>query len=83
MVYGLLRKYRYIKVEQHLRDPWTGEYDTYGLSAQRWGPGGWEELYVLNDVAADEAFVAGLAALCTRENLDPGQLKDVVLDHLP
>lgn len=55
----------------------------YGLLAEEYEDGQWRSVAVIPDVSQDQLFVDRLAEKCTREELSPDHLLDVVLDALP
>lgn len=74
--------YRFLPVKERLAAPELGEYVSYGIRALALESGRQNEAAYISDVSCDERFVAGLADRCTRLQLDPGHLLDVVLDAL-
>ena len=70
---------RYISVGEDLHSEELGEYHSYGICAVDDNN---EEMAFISDVATDEKTVTHIAKLCTDGQLDPQQLKDVVLNFL-
>ena len=64
------------KLEKHmLRTP-------YGLQAEALVHGNWEIIAVTADISSDPSLVERLAETCTRLQLDPIHLMDVILDAI-
>lgn len=71
--------FQYVPVKEFLSFPGLGAYQSFGLMAYQ--PFGRESIFV-SDVSVDSFFVSKLAYLCTKEQLDPIHLLDVVLDSI-
>ena len=74
-------RFRAVK-EQHFSDE-TGGYAAYGILAEQRERRAWIPVLHVEDVSADGAFAARLAARCARFQLDPIHLLDVVADAIP
>lgn len=77
------RMYQFRPVKQFLTSPELGNYSSYAICAFAVTPGRCEEVCSVSDVSCDWAFAAVLADKCTRLQLDPVHLRDVILDALP
>lgn len=75
--------FRFRPVKQFLSSSELGDYCSYGIHAFATTPAGCSEAGFISDVSCDFQFVSLLADRCTRLQLDPMQLIDVVLDSLP
>lgn len=71
--------FRYIVVQEKLHAPDLGCYRSYGICAI--GKRG-ERVAFVSDVSPDPKVVAEIAALCTVGQLDPEQLRDVILNMI-
>lgn len=78
-----MTRYRYRPVKQLLSDPDLGGYTTYGIHVFIHTPSGRVQSTLLHDISCDPNFVDTLAEACTRLQLDPCHLLNVVLDALP
>ena len=74
--------YRYIVVKEMLHTPELGRYESFGIQVLCRTPNGWAPGVAVSDVSLDATVVETLTQLCTREQLDPVQLSEVVLDWL-
>ena len=72
--------YRCIQEEGSLPD--IGSYTTFGIMALRCTNGRWQRLVSISDVSLDCHMVQNLASHCTRYQLHPYHLLDVVEDAL-
>lgn len=75
--------FRFRPVKQFLSSPELGDYCSYGIHAFVSTPAGYSGAGLVSDISCDLQFVSLLADRCTRLQLDPMQLMDVVLDSLP
>lgn len=75
--------FRFRPVKQFLSSPELGDYCSYGIHAFVSTPSGYSDAGLVSDISCDLQFVSLLADRCTRLQLDPMQLMDVVLDSLP
>lgn len=62
--------------------PDIGHYTSYGIKIFRVSHGKLHELKTVSDVSTNEALVKQLATLCTRGQLSPIHLMDVIEDFL-
>ena len=73
-------RYRAIKLpckfEKHML------HTPYGLLAETLIHGNWEIIAVTSDISLDKSLVERLAETCTRLQLDPIHLMDVVMDAI-
>lgn len=69
-------------IKQFLSSPELGDYCAYGIHAFTTTPSGYADAGLVSDVSCDLDFVSFLADRCTRLQLDPVHLLDVVLDSL-
>lgn len=72
----------YFPYESVMRLPGVGKYITYGIRGMRKYPCGWACEADIKDISTDGHFVRCLAETCTRMELDPIHLRDVVEDAL-
>ena len=70
-------------VKEFLFSPELGDYCSYGLRAFVLTAVSCSEVCFVSDVSCDPIFVSLLAEKCTRLQLDPMHLLDVILDALP
>ena len=77
-----MKQYLYIAVKELLYSDDLGEYTTYGIRALEYREGSLRETAFVSDVSVNHAFVKKLAADCTKHQLSPLHLLDVVLDRL-
>ena len=70
---------RYIPVQENLHSENLGEYHSYGICALNDKN---ETVAFVSDVSTDPKAAAHIAALCTVGQLDPEQLRDVVLNMI-
>ncbi len=70
---------RYVPIQESLNTAELGEYRSYGVGVLNERN---EMVMFVSDVSTDPKVVAHIAALCTVGQLDPEQLKDVVLNML-
>ena len=75
--------FQYRPIKQMLFSTELGDYCSYGIRAFSVTQSGSVAVQFVPDVSCDEAFVSLLAEKCTRQQLDPVQLLDVILDALP
>ena len=71
--------FRYAVVEEELHAPDLGRYRSYGISAMNKRG---EQVAFVSDVSPDPKIAAEIAALCTVGELDPEQLRDVILNMI-
>mgnify|MGYP003363718656 CR=1 FL=1 len=71
---------RYQIVRQEFDSPELGRYTSYGIAAVTMPAQ--IQLAFVADVSTSKDFVAELADRCTKGQLDPTQLMDVILDSL-
>lgn len=74
--------YYYRCIQEKLRTQEIGDYTSFGIAAFRHSRGRWQPLFSISDVSVDQKRVHELAALCTRYQLHPKHLFDVVEDSL-
>lgn len=74
--------YYYCCIQEEQILPDTGCYTTFGIAALQRAKGRWRKLFSISDVSLDRHFVQGLANLCTRYQLSPCHLLDVVEDTI-
>ncbi|SFP78511.1 hypothetical protein SAMN05216343_11475 [Oscillibacter sp. PC13] len=73
---------RYRSIQKRVLLEETGPYTAYGLLAEEYADDSWRAIAVVPDISCDKAFVAQLAEKCTRGQLSPIQMLDVVTDAL-
>lgn len=74
--------FRFRPVKQFLFSDELGEYVSYGIHVFLLTPAGCAEAGFFSDISCDPGFVELLARRCTREQLDPLHLPDIVADAL-
>ena len=74
--------YYYRCIQEQLRTQEIGDYTSFGITAFQRLHGRWQTLFSISDVSVDQKRVYELAALCTRYQLHPEHLFDVVEDSL-
>lgn len=74
--------FQYLPIENEMRSPYLGSYQTFGLQICRIDPCIDEEIMRIPDISANYIFVLRLAELFTRKQLDPLHLLDVLEDLL-
>jgi len=72
----------YRSFQEQLSTPEVGAYTTFGIAAFRSSDRKQDRLFSISDVSLDKHRVEELAALCTRLQLHPTHLQDVVEDAL-
>lgn len=72
----------YIPVEQSLNSPFTGRYRTYGIAAVDCSVNPHDVLDFIPDVSIDREFVSALADHCTRGELEPIHLMQIIEDSI-
>ena len=75
--------YRYRTVELPCALAAAGRRLLYGLLAEQYVRGRWVTVAITADLSCDKTFVERLAQTCTRLQLNPIHLLDVLLDALP
>lgn len=70
--------YRYVPVEEHLKDEDGNIYVSYGISARMID----DEIAFVSDISTDHEKVKRIAELCTERELSPEHLQDVIDDFL-
>lgn len=73
--------YLYQTYEEKLNNPDIGSYISFGIIVLSENNTHKEELFRVSDVSADKSFVENLASLCTKEQLDPIHIYDVIEDN--
>lgn len=72
--------YRFQVIEMSCPATGLDDRPLYGILAEEKSSGGWAAVTVAANLSFDKNFVAGLAGKCTRLQLDPIHLADVVED---
>lgn len=72
----------YLVIKETLFHPDIGSYISYGLRAIFLSGGICQEITKISDISTDSVTVALLAQQCTREQLYPVHLMDVIEDFL-
>ena len=75
--------FRFQSVETNCVSADLGRYRSYGILAENREGDGWTQVGLVPDVSCDREFVLGLAERCTRGQLSPLSLVDVIVDSLP
>ena len=71
--------FRYLPIEEQITTPELCTYHTYGICVKDEAG---NTVTVLSDISCDKQMVTDLAARCTRGELVPEQLIDVVLNSI-
>ena len=74
--------FQYIPYRETLFSPYIGLYHSYGIAALLFTDLDWELQAYVSDISPDGSFVLALAQRCTRGQLSPIHLLDVVLNAL-
>ena len=74
--------YRYVPSEEFLFSPFMGHYRSFGIAVFQYTEKGWERKSFFSDVSTDPSFVTALAQRCTRGQLSPDHLLDVLFDSI-
>lgn len=74
--------YLYLPIEEQLESPYLGPYRSFGIAAFRLTAQMRQQLIFIADVSPNEAFVSLIACRCTKEQLEPVHLRNVVEDAL-
>ncbi len=72
----------YHSFQEQCTTPELGTYTTFGIAVLQYSDGKWQLVFSVSDVSFEEQRVLELAALCTRLQLHPMHLCDVVEDAL-
>lgn len=72
----------YIPVEEQLTSPYVGAYRSFGIAVFRITAQRRQKLAFISDVSTDEAVTSLIACRCTREQLEPVHLRNVVEDFI-
>ena len=78
-----MNKFRFFAVEETYCTPENCSYTAYSIYAEELTSQGWVHALSIPDVSCDKGFAMQLAEQCTRIQLSPMHLLDVVLDMLP
>lgn len=75
---------QYIPFKEVRFSPYIGYYHSFGIAAIRFTDLelDWQKEEVISDVSTDLSFVIQLSQRCTRGELSPIHLLDVVLDSI-
>ena len=72
----------YLPVKENLDSPELGCYCSFGLEAFRVTEGQMKRVAFVSDISTIEAMVSTLACRCTRLQLYPLHLRDIIEDAL-
>ncbi len=72
----------YLPIKESLFHPDIGPYCSWGIACLQFSPEGCRQTAFVSDVSVELAFVHKLARRCTRSQLAPVHLRDVVADAL-
>lgn len=72
----------YLPIENVIVSPYLGRYRTFGLRILQSESEGDQEVMVLPDISTNFEFILRLASLCTRKQLNPLHILDVLEDLL-
>ena len=74
--------FQYLPIQSEVTSPELGTYRAFGLRVFQVQNGVDEEVMILPDISTSCLFTLRLAALFTRQQLDPAHLLDVIADFL-
>lgn len=74
--------FRYVPFEESLFSLSIGIYRSFGIAILQFVNHGWKQIDSISDVSTDYDFVATLAQRCTRGQLYPVHLIDVIQDSI-
>lgn len=74
--------YRYQTYEEKLNHPDIGNYTSFGIIVLVESNQNTEELFRVSDVSVNQELVENLSNLCTKEQLDPIHIYDVIDDSI-
>ena len=72
----------YIPVKESLYKPETGKYLSFGIKVYSLTERRCSVISSLSDISSSEDFVSYLALNCTRSQLSPLHLRDIVFDAI-
>ena len=72
----------YLPIKESLFHPDIGPYCSWGIACLQFSLEGCRQTSFVSDVSVELAFVQKLARCCTRSQLAPVHLRDVVADAL-
>lgn len=78
-----MNRLRFFTIEETYCTTESCSYTAYAIYAEELTSQGWIHALSIPDVSCDKEFALHLAEQCTRFQLSPIQLLDVVLDMLP
>lgn len=78
-----MNKFRFFAVAQTYCTAESRSYTAYAIHAEELTPQGWVSVHTIPGVSCDKEFASHLAEQCTRLQLSPMHLLDIVLDMLP
>ena len=74
--------YLYQTYEEKLSHPDIGSYISFGIIVLIENNKQKDELFRISDVSVNKALVEKLSILCTKEQLDPVHIYDVIEDNI-
>lgn len=74
--------YLYQTYEERLKHPDIGSYISFGIIVLTENNKQKKELFRISDVSVNKALVEKLSILCTKEQLDPVHIYDVIEDSI-
>lgn len=74
--------YFYCTYKEMLFSPYIGLYVSFGITALYGTPREREKVLQISDVSPNEIKVKRIAELCTKEQLEPNQLSNVIEDYI-
>lgn len=78
-----MNQFRFHAVKQDYCTEDAGRYTAYAISAEEQTPRGWINAFTVQDISCDPALVCRMAEQCTRFQVSPVHLPDVIQDTLP
>lgn len=76
-------QWQYQTVHERMCNLELGQYDTYGIQANRKVLYGWEKIELIHDVTTNQQVAELLVNLFNQHQLSPIHLHDVLEDMLP
>lgn len=74
--------FKYLSVREEVSNEEVGQYTTFGIKGFEKVGFSWEERIYIPDVTLDKTAAEFLAKICTKEQLEPLHLEDVVIDYI-
>ena len=78
-----MNKFRFFAIEDTYCTTESCSHIAYAICAEELASQGWVSVHTIPGVSCDKEFASHLAEQCTRLQLSPMHLLDIVLDMLP